>query len=95
MIPAITAADCLWLNQAGDDREPSAGAPGDAGGTPPGNPYSGVGAAYTLVGSVVAGLGIGWLIDHSAGTSPKWTVGLTMLFLGVGLYQLVREALRK
>jgi hypothetical protein len=95
MYPALTASDCRWLSQAGDDR-PSPAPPSSEGGpTPPNAPYSGVGAAYTLAGSVVAGLIIGWLIDRSTGASPKWTVGMTMLFLVVGLYQLVREALRK
>ncbi len=83
------------MNQAGDSRPGGAPSTGDDGDKPPTNPYSGMGSAYTLAGSVVAGLLIGWLIDRSTGASPKWTVGMTMLFLGVGLYHLVREAFRK
>ncbi|MBA3687117.1 MAG: AtpZ/AtpI family protein [Planctomycetes bacterium] len=95
MIPAISASECRWLSQSGDDRPTGAAPSGEGGAPPPPSPYSGIGAAYTLAGSVVAGLVIGWSIDHATGTSPRWTVAVTMLFLGVGLYQLVREALRK
>ena len=93
MQPSATVDDCRWLSQTGDDHPASA--PSDGGGKPPPNPYSGVGAAYVLAGSVLVGLGIGWLIDRNTGATPKWTVGMTMLFLGVGLYQMVKEALRK
>ncbi len=95
MITAIPASDCRWLSQTGDDRPTGGGASGGPGEQPQRNPNSGVAAAYTLAGSVVAGLGIGLLIDRKAGTAPKWTIGMTLLFLGVGLYHLVREAFRK
>ena len=51
-------------------------------------------AGYTLVGGLVVGLGIGWLIDDWRGSSPAWTVGCAVMFLLIGLYQVVKDALR-
>jgi F0F1-type ATP synthase assembly protein I len=51
-------------------------------------------AAYTMVGAVGAGLGIGLLIDRAYGTKPAWTLGLSLFGLAIGLYQVIKETMR-
>lgn len=50
--------------------------------------------ATTLSGSVVAGVGLGYLIDRAAGTAPRWTAILGFVFLATGMYQLIKESSR-
>ena len=52
---------------------------------------SGLHTGYTLVASVIIGLGLGYWIDTSFGTQPWWTVGGALLFIIAGLYQVVKE----
>lgn len=59
----------------------AAGVVGDDGGPPPLRPRDLAGLGGLLSGCVVAGLGIGWLVDSAAGTEPAFT--LVGLFLGV------------
>ena len=50
-----------------------------------------------LAGAVVAGLVLGLLADHAAGTSPTWTlvgIGLGIVFGVVGFYLRVRSVLK-
>jgi hypothetical protein len=75
----------------GDDPGRQSSPSGPAGGP---SPQRGAGAGYLMVGSILLGVGLGWLLDHHYGTSPRWTVALSMLFLGVGIYQTIREANR-
>lgn len=51
-------------------------------------------AGYSLVGGLLVGLGLGWAIDVWRGTSPAWTVACAVVFLLIGLYQVVKDALR-
>lgn len=56
-----------------------------------------VGLGGLLVGAVVGGLVIGYLIDEQADTSPVFTligIGLGILAGGVGFWARVRSALR-
>jgi F0F1-type ATP synthase assembly protein I len=53
-----------------------------------------LGAGYTLVGGLLVGLGIGWAIDTWRESSPAWTVGCAVVFLLIGFYQVVKDALR-
>ena len=56
-----------------------------------------VGLGGLLVGAVVGGLVIGYLIDVQADTSPVFTligIGLGILAGGVGFWARVRSALR-
>jgi len=54
----------------------------------------GLAAGYTLVGALVVGLGIGYVIDVAADTQPLWTVCGAILFMLAGLYQVVRDNLK-
>jgi F0F1-type ATP synthase assembly protein I len=64
----------------------------ERGDTPPARqPLSGLAAGYILVGALVIGFVIGWLIDRRFDTAPWWTVGLTAAFIVAGLYQVVKE----
>lgn len=47
---------------------------------------------WMLVGAAPAGLAIGYFIDRAYGTSPWWMLGLSLLFLAVSLYQLVKDS---
>ncbi|MBA3709490.1 MAG: AtpZ/AtpI family protein [Planctomycetes bacterium] len=51
-------------------------------------------ATSTIVGSVLTGLGIGYLIDRAAGTSPRWTVAMLVLFVAGGLYAMIRGSIK-
>ena len=56
-----------------------------------------IGLGGLLVGAVVAGLVVGLLVDHAAGTSPVFTllgVFLGIVAGGVGFWLRVRTALR-
>ena len=52
---------------------------------------SGLSAGYTLLGAIGVGLMIGFSIDRVADTSPVWTAIMAVLFIVVGLYQVVKE----
>lgn len=47
---------------------------------------------WMLVGAAPAGLAIGYVIDRAYGTSPWWMLCLSLLFLAVSLYQLVKDS---
>jgi F0F1-type ATP synthase assembly protein I len=47
---------------------------------------------WMLVGAAPAGLAIGYFIDRASGTTPWWMLGLSLLFLAVSLYQLVKDS---
>lgn len=50
--------------------------------------------ATTITGSVLTGLLLGWFLDRHFDTAPRFTVGLSFLFLVSGMYQLIKEASR-
>jgi len=54
----------------------------------------GAGAAWLMAGSIMFGTGLGYALDRHYGTSPRWTIILSMIFLVVGVYQTIREANR-
>lgn len=60
----------------------------------PSRPNRAVGGPYLMLASVLLGVGIGYLLDRNYLTTPRWTVGLGLLGIAVGLYHAVREASR-
>jgi len=59
-----------------------------------GDPRSRIAVAYLLPASLLIGLGIGFAIDRWQGTAPKWTVAMTLVFMAVGFYHLIKESRR-
>ena len=53
-----------------------------------------VGGPYLMLASVLLGVGVGYLLDRNYLTTPRWTVGLGLFGIAVGLYHAVREASR-
>lgn len=49
---------------------------------------------WMVVGAAPAGLLIGYFIDQAYGTNPWWMLGLSLLFLAVSLYQLVKDSFK-
>ena len=49
---------------------------------------------YMVLGAAPAGLLIGYFIDSAYGTTPWWMLGLSLLFLAVSLYQLVKDSFK-
>jgi F0F1-type ATP synthase assembly protein I len=48
--------------------------------------------AWMVLGAAPSGLLLGYGIDRLAGTTPWWALGLSLLFLAVSLYQLVKDS---
>ena len=71
----------------------SGGAPQDQPRQTP-TPPRGIGAAWLMAGSMVLGVGLGLALDRHFGTSPRWTLVLSLTFMVVGMYQTIREASR-
>jgi hypothetical protein len=65
-------------------------APADDTGRKP-SPFQGAGAGYIMVAAALLGLGLGWLIDRSNGTTPRWTITCLFLFLIAGTYHMIKE----
>lgn len=57
-------------------------------------PFAGMAAAYLPIAGVAVGAGIGWLIDRSAGTLPRWTLILAIVFGAAGIYHMIKEGRR-
>jgi ATP synthase protein I len=47
-----------------------------------------------IIASLLAGLGLGWVIDHFAGTSPVFLLILMFVGLGIGVYNVIRMSNR-
>jgi ATP synthase protein I len=47
-----------------------------------------------LIGGVLGGLGLGWVFDRFAGTSPLGMVSGLLIGLGVSVFMIVRQASR-
>ncbi|MBO9706887.1 MAG: AtpZ/AtpI family protein [Caulobacter sp.] len=45
-----------------------------------------------LIGGVLAGLGLGWALDHYVGTEPWGMVGGLLIGMGFSIYLVVRKA---
>ena len=58
----------------------------------------GAGTGYRLIGEliggVLAGLGLGWLLDRVAGTAPFGLIGGLLLGTGAAIFVVVRSATR-
>ena len=52
----------------------------------------GFASAWMVLGAAPAGLLIGYGIDRIAGTQPGWMIGLSLLFLALSLYQLIKDS---
>ena len=57
---------------------------------------SGAGAGYRLIGEliggVLTGLGLGWVVDRFAGTTPWGLIGGMLIGTGVAIFIVVRSA---
>lgn len=60
----------------------------------PGGPFRGVGSAYVLLGATLVGVGLGLAIDRWLDSAPKALITCSILFIGAGLYQVVKESQR-
>ena len=47
-----------------------------------------------LIGGVLGGIGIGWLVDYFAGTSPAGLIGGLLIGSGVSIFTAVRASVR-
>jgi len=65
--------------------------PGEASGPAEGPTGLGYGSRLSveIITSLLAGLGLGWVIDHFAGTSPLFMLILMFLGLGLGVYHVM------
>jgi hypothetical protein len=101
MIPVSAAGAFAVFAASGDGQPPPRGTgqpPADDGRLPPparpSPSNSSLGAAYILIAAVLIGLGLGYLIDQHYGTLPWWTLGMSLLWLAVGFYHLLKEGSR-
>ena len=65
--------------------------PGEASGPIQGTAGLGYGSRLSveIITSLLAGLGLGWVIDHFAGTGPLFMLVLMFLGLGLGVYHVM------
>jgi len=55
---------------------------------------SGLGVAWSMIGSVALGIGLGYGLDRWLGTSPWALTVCSMVFLAGGVYLVIREGSR-
>ncbi len=55
---------------------------------------SGMGAAWSMIGSVALGIGLGLGLDRWLGTAPWALTVCSLLFLAGGVYLMIREGSR-
>lgn len=53
--------------------------------------FKGIGTAYLLVGSLLAGVLLGYVIDRWLDSAPVGMIISSILFIGAGLYHMVRS----
>jgi ATP synthase protein I len=65
--------------------------PGEASGPTQGASGLGYGSRLSveIITSLLAGLGLGWVIDHFAGTQPLFMLVFMFLGLGLGVYHVM------
>ena len=65
--------------------------PGEASGPTEGSAGLGYGSRLSveIIASLLAGLGLGWVIDHFAGTQPLFMLIFMFLGLGLGVYHVM------
>jgi ATP synthase protein I len=70
--------------------------PGEAAGPSDGASGLGLGSRLSveIITSLLAGLGLGWVIDHFAGTQPLFMLIFMFLGLGLGVYHVIRISSR-
>lgn len=70
--------------------------PGTVSGSSDGQSGLGYGSRLSveIIASLLAGLGLGWVIDHFAGTRPLFMLIFMFLGLGVGIYNVMRISKR-
>jgi ATP synthase protein I len=70
--------------------------PGEASGASNGQSGLGLGSRLSveIITSLLAGLGLGWVIDHYAGTQPLFMLIFMFLGLGLGVYHVMRISQR-
>ncbi len=72
--------------EAGRRKAPSTGLGGEAG--------DGYRLLGQMLGGVLGGIGLGWLVDHFAHTGPWGVVGGLLIGAGLSIYSTVRTASR-
>ncbi len=97
--PMSIAATCTFTMTTDDDqqsdRRPASHGEKAPDGTPDrGGWQRGFANAWMVLGAAPAGLAIGYVIDRTYDTSPWWMLGLSLLFLAVSLYQLVKDSFK-
>lgn len=55
---------------------------------------AGMGAAWSMIGSVVIGLVLGMSLDRWLGTMPWGTLSCSLAFMAGGIYMVIREGSR-
>jgi ATP synthase protein I len=65
--------------------------PGEASGPSSGQSGLGLGSRLSveIITSLLAGLGLGWVIDHFAGTQPLFMLIFMFLGMGLGVYHVM------
>jgi F0F1-type ATP synthase assembly protein I len=53
---------------------------------------SAMNVGYTMLASILVGIGIGYSLDVWLDQLPWWTIGCSSFFIIAGLYQVVKEA---
>lgn len=91
------AATCIFTMTTEDEQRPDHRPEGhgkiqDQGAGDRGGWHRGFANAWMVLGAAPSGLLIGWFIDRAYGTTPWWMLGLSLLFLAVSLYQLVKDS---
>jgi len=71
--------------------------PGEASGLSEGQTGMGYGSRLSveIIASLLAGLGLGWVIDHFAGTKPLFMLVFMFAGLGIGIYNVMRMSRRQ
>ena len=61
----------------------------------PGGLGTGSRLSVEIIASLLAGLGLGWVIDHFAGTGPLFMLVFMFLGIGLGIYNVIRISKRQ
>jgi|GEM_PF-4402572 len=96
-IPSSVAAPIFAVGSEGpesDSRAPTGKAGG--GGTSRddhsrSDTFKGIGTAYLLVGSMLVGVLLGYVIDRWLDSAPVGMIISSILFIGVGMYHMIRS----
>ena len=92
--PMSIAATCISTMTTEDEQQPERRPDGQGKPQDNGSWHRGFANAWMVLGAAPAGLAIGYVIDRNFGTAPWWMLGLSLLFLAVSLYQLVKDSFK-